>query len=251
MVISCRRTASPWRSGPRRGAASRRRAAGPRRRPPGGCSGRRAAARRARRATARAAATANTTTRPWWNGPDIRSGKNCRPVRVCWLAAGSDGQHAARRQQVLHRVHAEHRREQRRHRRQGADVVGDAVRHALLLQAARQRLRQAARQPGDHQREEHADRQRRAGVLEGRAHARGHAAVPRRDAAHDRRRVGRGEHAAADPVRGDEQGEGPVREVDGQQHQADEAGAEHDHAGGGEAAGAEAVGEKSRHRARR
>ena len=26
-----------------------------------------------------------------------------------------------------------------------------------------------------------------------------------------------GEHAAADPVRGDEQGEGPVPEVDGQQ----------------------------------
>jgi len=37
---------------------------------------------------------------------------------------------------MLQRVHAEDRREQRRCRRQGADVIGDAVRHALALQAA-------------------------------------------------------------------------------------------------------------------
>ena len=40
-------------------------------------------------------------------------------------------------------------------------------------------------------------------------------------------------------------GEGPVGEVDRQQQQADEAGAEQQHPGGGEAAGAEPVGQRS------
>ena len=53
----------------------------------------------------------------------------------------------------------------------------------------------------------------------------------------------------ADPVGDDQQREGPVREVDRQQHQADEARAEHEHPAGGEAAGAEAVGEHARRRA--
>src|ERR1700729_3630006 len=36
------------------------------------------------------AATLRTTTRPWWNGCEIRLGKNVRPVRTRWLAAGSE-----------------------------------------------------------------------------------------------------------------------------------------------------------------
>ena len=68
------------------------------------------------------------------------------------LAGGRERrQRAAGRQQVLNRVHAEHRREQRRHRRQGADLVGDAVRHAQPLQTARQRPGKAARQTDDHE----------------------------------------------------------------------------------------------------
>ena len=31
----------------------------------------------------------NTTVNPWWNGPEMRLGKNSRPVRVCAWAAGS------------------------------------------------------------------------------------------------------------------------------------------------------------------
>jgi hypothetical protein len=27
-------------------------------------------------------------TRPWWNGAEMTSGKNSRPMRSCWLAAG-------------------------------------------------------------------------------------------------------------------------------------------------------------------
>src|SRR6266487_3238046 len=48
-------------------------------------------------------------------------------------------------------------------------------------------------------------------------------AAPRcrgRDAAHDRGGVGCGEHAAADSVQPGEQGENPVGEIHGQQHQA-------------------------------
>jgi hypothetical protein len=68
------------------------------------------------------------------------------------LACGRERrQHAAGRQQVLDRVHAKHRREQRRHRRQGADLVSDAMRHAQPLQAPRQRPVKAARQTDDHE----------------------------------------------------------------------------------------------------
>src|ERR1700690_266283 len=56
---------------------------------------------RSREATAasaaRPAARAKTITRPWWNGPEMRWGKNSRPVTTCravferaeraWLAA--------------------------------------------------------------------------------------------------------------------------------------------------------------------
>ena len=48
------------------------------------------------------------------------------------------GQRPARSQQVLDRVDAEDRRDQRRHRRQATDVMSDALRHTLVLQAAGQ-----------------------------------------------------------------------------------------------------------------
>ena len=115
----------------------------------------------------------------------------------------------------------------------------------MLAQAAGQRHREAGGQPGDHDREEHADRQRGAGVLEGRAHARGRAALAGRDAPHDRGGVGRGEHPAADPIQRDEQREGRVGEADRQQHQADEAAAEDRHPGGRDATGPELVGQEA------
>src|ERR1700724_3482970 len=46
-----------------------------------GWAPRRAEARAAR--ADRVAAKTNTTIRPCWNGPEIRLGKNSRPVRVC------------------------------------------------------------------------------------------------------------------------------------------------------------------------
>ncbi len=58
---------------------------------------------------------------------------------------------------MLHRVHAQNRREQGRHWRQRSDMVRDAGRDAVALQAARQRRRQRASKPGDHEREENAD----------------------------------------------------------------------------------------------
>ena len=160
------------------------------------------------------------------------------------------GENVGGGQQVRHRVDAEHGGEQRGHRRQRPDLMGHGVGDALLLEAAGERVGEVAGQPGDHQREEHADRERRAGVLEGRAHPRRGAALGRRDAAHDRGGVGCGEHAHADAVDEEEQRERPVGEVDGQQQQPDEARAEHEHPGGGEPARAEAVGQVAGDRAR-
>ena len=68
------------------------------------------------------------------------------------------------------------------------------------------------------------------------------------DAAHDRRTSwARANMPLPIPFSGDQHREGPVREVDRQQHQPDEAAAEHAHAGGGKAARAEAVGQRARH----
>jgi len=64
---------------------------------------------------------------------------------------GQGGQHPGRGEQVLDLVHPQHRREQRRHRRQRPGVHGHTVRHAVADQAAGQRLGQAAGQPGDHE----------------------------------------------------------------------------------------------------
>ena len=53
------------------------------------------------------------------------------------LARGREGgQRVGLRQQVLHGIDAQHGGEQRRHRGQGADLVGHGVRDAVLLQAA-------------------------------------------------------------------------------------------------------------------
>ena len=86
-----------------------------------------------------------------------------------------------------------------------------------------QRGRQPVGQADDQQREEHADRQRHPGVLERRPHPGRGTAVGGRHAAHDRRGVRRGEHPRPDPVEHDQQRERPVREVDRQQQQPEEA----------------------------
>jgi hypothetical protein len=83
------------------------------------------------------------------------------------MGGGERGQHAGRAKEMRHRIVTEHGREQRGDRRQGGDLMGDGVGHALLLQAAEQLGWEAARDAGDQEREEHADRQRGAGVLEG------------------------------------------------------------------------------------
>ena len=38
--------------------------------------------------TVRTVARTNTTIKPCWQGPEIRSGKNSRPVMICWAATG-------------------------------------------------------------------------------------------------------------------------------------------------------------------
>ena len=125
-------------------------------------------------------------------------------------------QHTARRQQVFERIDAQHRGEQGRHRRQHRDLRSDGVRHTLILQSTRQRGGQAVGEADNHQREEHADRQRRAAVLECRTHAGHHTALTGQHAAHDRRGVRSGEHAAANSVERDQECERPVREIDRQ-----------------------------------
>ena len=102
--------------------------------------------------------------------------------------------------------------------------------------------------PGDQQREEDADGQRHAGVLEGGPHAGRRAAVMGGDRRHDRGGVGRGEQARADAVAEDQQREHPVGEVDRQQHQAGEAARRDQQPAGGERAGAEPVGQDARQR---
>jgi hypothetical protein len=67
-------------------------------------------------------------------------------------------QHSGRGEQVLQRVDAEHRCEQRRDRRQYGDLLRDGVGHTLILQSARERVGQAPCEADDHQREEHAYR---------------------------------------------------------------------------------------------
>ncbi len=61
-------------------------------------------------------ANRNASCRPELNGPEIRCGKNERPVSAAWLCAGSDAEHV-RADEVFDRVVAEERGEQDRHRR--------------------------------------------------------------------------------------------------------------------------------------
>ena len=86
------------------------------------------------------------------------------------IFGGQVRQHTARRKQVLQRVDAQHRCEQRRDRRQCGDLLRDGVGHTLILQSTCERVGQAVSEADNHQREEDADRQRRAAVLECRAH---------------------------------------------------------------------------------
>jgi hypothetical protein len=103
-------------------------------------------------------------------------------------------------EQLGDRVVAQECREQAAHRREIGDVVGHRRRDALSLQAAAHRAGQRVGQADDHQREEDADRQRRARVEERGPHTRRRTALGRRNAGHDRRGVGGGEDAAAESV---------------------------------------------------
>ena len=185
----------------------------------------------------RPAAVANTTVSPSWNGAEIRCGKNARPVRAWTARRRQVVQRVMLAEQVLDRVDPEQRAEHRGDRRQSGELRGNRVRDARVQQPGLQCRRQAGGEPGDHQREEHADRDRGAGVLEGRAHPGCDAAFGRGHAAHDRGRVGRGEHPGGDADQRQQQREHGVREVHRQQHQADEAGAGQRRAGGGQRRG--------------
>ena len=121
--------------------------------------------------------TAKTRTRPWWNGPDIKFGKEFPAGEVLLGRNRKSRQRLTRCQQMLDRIDAENRGKQRRRRWQAADVMSDALRHALVLQATGQALRKTLGQSGDHEGEERPDRQCRARVLEGRAHPRSDATV--------------------------------------------------------------------------
>src|SRR6185437_4524976 len=99
----------------------------------------------------------------------------------------------ARAEQVMDRVVAAERREQRADRRQVRGVRGDRGGHALAAQPGGQRPGQIRGQARHHQREEDANGQRGSGVLERGPHARGHPPVAGRHAAHDRRGVRRRE----------------------------------------------------------
>jgi len=174
--------------------------------------------------------TRNTTVRPVMERP----GDEMREE----FAAGDRGQilgrkvrkHTARGQQMLQAIDTQHRREQRRHRRQHRDLLRDGVRHALILQSTRERGGQTMGEADNHQREEHADRQRRAAVLECRAHARHHTALTGQDAAHESRRCSERRTCRCQFRERDQHCECPVREIDRQKQQADETQPEQQHA---------------------
>ena len=181
--------------------------------------------------TASAIDTPNTTIRPWWNGPEIRCGKNSRPVMVCRFVGRQVRQHAGRREQVLERVDAEHRGEQRRHRRQRRRPA--ARRRAARPAPAGPLVSACGRLCASPAIISEKNTPIDSAVPEFWNVARMPDATPRspgRHAAHDRGGVRRGEHAAADAVERDQQRERPVREVDRQQQQADEAQPEQQHA---------------------
>jgi hypothetical protein len=76
---------------------------------------------------ARPAETRNTIVRPWWRRRDQVGEVHLAredALRLC----GELGRLTAHRQELVQLVDPEHRGEEGRHRRQGRDVVGDAVR---------------------------------------------------------------------------------------------------------------------------
>ena len=162
------------------------------------------------------------------------------------LRVGEGGEDV-RPEQVLHRVVAEERGEQRRHGRQVGDAGRVGVRDAVGDEAVVHRAREARGEADDHQREEDPDRQHRRRVLERRAHARAGAALVGGQAVHDRRAVGRGEQAHREAVEEQERRERDVGEVDRQQLEQEEAHRGGDHAAGRERPRAVAVGEIAGH----
>ena len=142
-----------------------------------------------------------------------------------------------RAEQLLHRVHAEERGEHAADRRQRGGPGDRVGRHPGRGQAGAERRGQRPGQPGDEQREEHADRQHRAGVHRGRPHAGRDAALAGRHAAHHGRGVRRREQPGADPVQRDQRRERPVGKVDREQQQPEERRRDEQQPTGGQAAG--------------
>ena len=135
------------------------------------------AARRRRRQSGRSTrANVKTMVRPWRNGPEMRVGeKGGRGNPACWAGVKAVSVEPSR----CHRVVAQEGGKEHRDRRQIGHLGRSRVRHALGCQAMGKGDGQAGGQPHDHDREEYPDRERHPGVLEGGAHARGHAPLVR------------------------------------------------------------------------
>ena len=108
-----------------------------------------------------------------------------------------------------------------------------------------QGARQAGGQPEDHQREEDPDGQHLGRRVERARHAGARTALVGRQAVHDPGLVGSDEHAHADRVEEDHDGEPEIGEVDRQRDQEDEGQRRDDKSAGGEGAGAVAVGQQA------
>ena len=146
-------------------------------------------------------------------------------------------------EQVRHRVVAEERGKERRDRRQRRDVVGDRARYAFVGEPDVERVGQSTREADDHQREEDADREHLSRVLEGRVHARSHAAMLGGQGVHDAGAIGRGEHAHRDAVQEQEQTEDRIGKVRGEKLQQEERDGRSGHAADGEGSSAVLIGE--------
>ena len=169
------------------------------------------------------AAARNTTTRPSWNGSEISCGKNCWPVSVRPGRGGSCAEHL-RAEQRLDRVVAEERGEQRCPPAAARPTCWAASAGTpCALRPGAERRGSDRGQAGDHQREEHADRQHHAGVQERRPHAGGRAALGGRARCSSPTAVfGAANRPEPDPVQRDQHRELPVGEVDRQQQQPEE-----------------------------
>ena len=134
-------------------------------------------------------------------------------------AAGSFAEHRGP-DEVLHRVVAEEGGEEHRDRRQVRDPCGRRPTGTPCARRARGRGRRQGRgEPDDHQGEEDPDREHLRRVLEGGVHA---APAPRCWGGRlfiTPARFGEANDPVAEPVQEQEQGEGRVGEVDGQELQ--------------------------------